>query len=186
MGAGRLNRHDLYHDSLWMTRAEWQSMVPKKPRLGDTFTIPEFLVWRIDRHHAQIVNPATSLRISATPKPTLKLTVEGVSPEQIRLRLQGSFQVTEYQGKLTNGVIDYKVCGCLHYDLKKKAFRRFDMAAYGDVANLRKDAIGPPKGRTMAAGLLFELSPGVTPWERTPPYDSVSSGGRKVYFKVGQ
>jgi hypothetical protein len=185
-GDGRLYRHDLYHDFVWMTRAEWQSLVPEQPRVGDSFTVPAFLVTRIGRHHAQIINPSASVRINAPPKPTLTLTVEDVSPEQLRLRLQGSFQVTEYQTPLTNGVIDYQVCGCLHYDVKKKAFRRFDMVAYGDVANLRKDAIGPPKGRTMAAGLLFELIPGTTPWERTPPYDSVSNGGKNVYFKVGQ
>ena len=38
----------------------------------------------------------------------------------------------------------------------KKDFTRFDMAAFGDVANLRKDVIQPPKGRTMAAGLLWK------------------------------
>src|SRR5262249_35145894 len=104
---GRLTRHELHHDSLWMTKAEWQSLVPERPRVGDSFTVPEFLVTRIGRHHAQIVNPSTSLRISATPKPTLTLTVEAASPEQLRLRLQGSFQVTEHQDKLTNGIIDY-------------------------------------------------------------------------------
>ena len=57
------------------------------------------------------------------------------------------------------------------------------MVAFGDVANLRKDVTQPPKGRTMAASLLFELSPGTTPWERTPPYDAVSMGGRNIYFK---
>jgi hypothetical protein len=187
---GEMHRQELHHDSLWMTKAEWQSLVPDQPRVGDSITVPEFLVSRIGRHHAQIVNPSTSLRISATPKPTLTLTVEAASPDQLRLRLQGSFHVTEYQlepqGALTNGIIDYQVCGCLHYDVKKKAFSRFDLVALGDVTNIRKDAV-PPKGRTMVAGLLFELSPGATPWERTPPYDRVSGGGGEaVYFKGGK
>src|SRR5262245_46932651 len=183
---GRLYRHDLYHDSLWMTKAEWQSLVPEKPRVGDAFPVPEFLAARIGRHHAQIINPSASVRLNATPKPTLTLIVEEASAEQIRFRLRGSFQVTEYQVPDTNGVIDFQVCGCLQYDRKKKSFTRFDMVAYGDVANLRKDVIQPPRGNTMAAGLLFERSPGATPWERTPPYDSVSNGGKNVYFKVGQ
>jgi hypothetical protein len=39
----------------------------------------------------------------------------------------------------------------------------------------------------MVAGLLFELSPGITPWERTPPYVRVSGGGGEaVYFKAGK
>jgi hypothetical protein len=184
---GTMHRRELHHDSLWMTKAEWQSLVPEQPRVGDSFTIPPFLLTRIGRHHAQIVNPSTSLRISATPKPGLTLTVEEASPELVRLRLHGSFQVTEYQpepgGELINGIMDYQVCGCVHYDVKKKSFSRFEMAALGDVTNIRKDAV-PPKGRTMMAGLLFELSPGVTPFERTPPYDRVSGGGGEaVYFK---
>ena len=66
------------------------------------------------------------------------------------------------------------------------SFSRFDLAALGDVTNIRKDA-APPRGRTMVAGLLFELSPGVTPFERTPPYDRVSGGGGEaVYFKARQ
>src|SRR3954451_15774134 len=64
---GRLHRHDLYHDTLWMTRAEWQSLVPEKPRVGDNFPVPEFLVKRIGRHHAQIINPSASVRLNPTP-----------------------------------------------------------------------------------------------------------------------
>lgn len=180
---GQLHRRELYHDSLWMTRAEWQSLVPEKPQVGDSLSVPAFLAARIGRHHAQIINPSASVRLNATPKPTLTLIVEEASPEQVRLRLQGSFQVTEYQVPHTNGIIDFQVYGCLQYDVQKKAFSRFDMVAYGDVANLREDVTQPAKGRTMAAGFLFELSPGATPWERTPPYDSVSTGGRGVYFK---
>jgi hypothetical protein len=187
---GTVHRRELHHDSLWMTKAEWQSLVPEQPRVGDSMTVPEFLVNRIGRHHAQIVNPSTSLKISATPKPVLTLTVEDASPDQVRFRLHGSFLVTEYQpepgGALTNGIIDYQVCGCLQYDVKKKAFSRFDLAAVGDVTNIRKDCV-PPKGRTMVSGLLFELSPGVTPYERTPPYARVASGvGEAVYFKAGK
>lgn len=183
---GQLHRRDLYHDSLWMTKAEWQSFVPEKPQAGDSLAVPEFLARRIGRHHAQIINPSACVRLETTPKARLTLTVEEASPEQLRLRLQGTFRVTEYQIPDTNGVIDFEVCGRLQYDVKKKVFTRFDMVAYGDVSNLRKDVTQPPRGRTMAAGLWFELSPGTTPWERTPPYDSVSTGGRGVYFKGGE
>ncbi len=181
---GQLHRRDLYHDWLWMTKAEWQSLAPEQRRVGDSIPVPEFLAARIGTYHAQIMNPSASVRLEPNPKPTLTLTVEEVSPEQLRLRLHGSFRVTEYQNPLTNGVMDFQVIGFLHYDLKKKAFSRFDMAAYADVANLRKDAAVPPKGRTLAAGLLFELSPGATPSERTPPYGRVWNG--EAYFKIRQ
>src|SRR5262249_10215058 len=132
-------------DFLWMTKAEWQALVPEQPRVGDSITVPEFLVSRIAGHHAQMVSPASNLRISAAPKPTLTLTVEDASPDQLRLGLQGSFQVTEYEiPEPTNGIIDYQAFGCLHYDVKKKIFSRFDVAALGDVRNVRKDITPVP------------------------------------------
>src|SRR5262249_48057141 len=85
---GKTHRMRPVHvDFLWMTRTEWQSLVPKQPRVGDSTTVPAFLVSRIAEHHAQMVSPASNLRISAAPKPTLTLTVEDASPDQLRLRL---------------------------------------------------------------------------------------------------
>jgi hypothetical protein len=168
----------LHHDSLWMTRAEWQSLVPEQPKVGDSRTVPAFLVSRLGVHHASAFG-ANGVRISATPKPTLTLTVEDASPDQLRLRLQGSLQTSEYVGSLKIAMVDYQVCGCLHYDVKKKTFSRFDLAVVGDVTGTSRP---PPKGRTMVAVLLFELSPGDTPWRRTPPWGRVVS---RDYFKAG-
>ena len=168
----------LHHDSLWMTKTERQSLVPEQPRVGDSFTVPAFLVSRLGVHHASAFG-ANGVKISATPKPTLTLTVEDASPDRLRLRLQGALQTSEYVGSLKIAVVDYQVCGSLHYDVNKKTFSRFDMVAVGDVS---QTASPPPKGRTMVAVLLFELSPGDTPWQRTPPY---SCGGQGAYFKPG-
>jgi len=169
----------LYHDSLWMTKAEWQSLVPERPKVGDSRTVPAFLVSRLGVHHGSALGPANGVRISKTPKPTLTVTVEAASPDRLRLRLHGSLQISEFVGQLKIGVIDYQVSGCLHYDVKKKTFSRFDMVAVGDVTGT---ASPPPKGRTMVAVLQFELSPGETPWQRTPPF---SGGGQGAYFKAG-
>src|SRR5262249_52306448 len=162
--------------SLWMTKAEWQSLVPEQPRVGDSFTVPAFLVSRLGVHHGSAFG-ANGVKISATPRPTLTLTVEDASPDQLRLRLQGSLQTSEYVAPIRVAVVDYQVCGCLQYDVKKKTFSRFDMVAVGDVTGTESP---PPKGRTRVAVLLFELSPGDTPWQRTPPF---SNGGQGEYFK---
>src|SRR5262249_50077160 len=99
----------LLHDSLWMTKAEGQSLVPQKPQVGDSFTVPAFLVSRLGVHHGSAFG-ANGVRISATPKPTLTLTVEDASPDQLRLRLKGSLQTSEFVGSLRIGVVDYQVC----------------------------------------------------------------------------
>ena len=93
------NGQVLQHDSLWMTKAEWQSLVPEQPKVGDSRTVPAFLVSRLGVHHGSFVG-ANGVRISATPKPTLTLTVEDASPDQLRLRLQGSLQTSDCQGSV--------------------------------------------------------------------------------------
>jgi len=181
---GQMHRQALYHDFLWMTKAEGQSLVPERPRVGDSFTAPPFLVARIALNHAQVVTSACALKLSDTPKSVLTLTVEEASPDQLRLRLQGTFKVTELNTSLINGVTEYQVYGCLNYDVKKKVFTRFDLAALGEVTNRRKDVV-VPEGRTFVGGWTFELSPGASPWERTPP-GRLAFGGLGQYFKAGQ
>src|SRR5262245_50028039 len=156
---GGISRQALTHDFLWMTKAEWQSLVPERPRAGDSFTVPQFLVSRIALNHAQVVTASCALKLSDTPKPILMLTVEEASPEQLRLRLQGTFKVTEHNDSLINGIIEYQIHGCVNYDVRKRIFTRFDVAAVGEVTNRRKDVI-VPEGKTLVAGLMFELSPG--------------------------
>src|SRR5262249_41404221 len=183
-GKGELSRQALTHDFRWMTKAEWQSLIPERPRVGDTFAAPPFLVSRIGKHHAHVILTAGALQLSTEPKPSLTLTVEEASAERVRLRLRGSFRVTESQSQeVFHGVDDFQVYGCLHYDVKKKAFRRFDLAALAEVTNYRKDS-GPPQGKQMVGGMVFELCPGVSPWERTPP-GRLAFGGLREYFKVG-
>src|SRR5262245_9077688 len=121
------------HDSFWMTKAERQSLVPEQPKVGDSFTVPAFVVSRLGVHHASAFG-ANGVKINAAPKPILTLTVEDASPDQVRLRLHGSLQTSEYVSPIRVGVVDYQVCGSLHYDVKKKTFSRFDMVAVGDIS----------------------------------------------------
>jgi hypothetical protein len=81
-----------------------------------------------------------------------------------------------------HGTVDYRVDGCLQYDVKKKAFSRFDVAALGEARGCRKDS-GPPEGKELLGGLLVELSPGASLWERTPP-GRLAFGGLGQYFKA--
>src|SRR5262249_49628137 len=187
---GRMHRQALYHDFLWMTKAEWQSLVPAQLRVGESFAAPDFLVSRIALHHAPVVASACALRLNDAPKPMLTLTVEEASPDQLRLRVQGVCKITEHNDQLINGIAEYQICGCLHYDMRKKIFTRFDLAALGEVTNRRKDVI-VPDGRTFVGGWMFELSPGDTPWERTPPGRLAFGGGGPTgplhnYFKTGK
>src|SRR5262249_22590956 len=113
-----LHRQAISHDFLWMTKSEWQSLVPRRPRRGGSFTAPDFLVTRIGAHHAHVILSAGALRLGSAPKPRLTLTVEEASPDRVRLRLEGAFRVTESQSyEVIHGTVDHRVQGCLHYDV---------------------------------------------------------------------
>src|SRR5262249_56078119 len=128
---------------------------------GDSPTVPAFLVSRIGVYHASVLGGANSVRMSAVPKPTLTLTVEHSSPDQLRMRLQGSLQTSEYQGTpKAIGTIDSQVCGCLHYDVKKKTFSRFDLAVVGDVTGTSRP---PPKAQPMGQVYRLDVSPAHPP-----------------------
>ena len=157
------------HDFLWMTKEEWTSLVPKKPSVGKTYPVPSFLVTRIGKHHADAQEASLHLRLQTEPTPTLTMTVESVSADEVRLRLQGSFQVVvtgeDSADEKALATVDYRAHGCLRYDVRKKAFTRFDIAVLGKVTPGKLE----PSLRTPMVGLFFELSPGDSPFERLPP-----------------
>lgn len=181
---GQMHRAAIAHDFFWMTKSEWQSLIPERPQSGKSFAAPQFFLARIAENHAQIVVASCALRLNAAPNPQLKITVEHASPDQVRLRLEGSFRVTELNTELVNANINYQLDGCLHYDVKTKAIIRLDVGALGEITDRRQDVV-VPKDRTLVAGLFFELSAGASAWERTPP-GRLAFGGLKEYFKAGQ
>jgi hypothetical protein len=162
-----------------MTEAEWRSLVPEQPREGASYPVAPFLVSRIGNHHADVMEASIGLRLKSTPKPTLTLTVESASAEELRLRLDGTFRVV-VAGEGTDetkawGIIDYQALGCLRYDRTKKVFTRFDVAILGkgvpETSWVDRDKHNgqPLKDHIMMGGLFFELSAADSPFERIPP-----------------
>lgn len=181
---------DVEHDFLWMTEAEWRSLVPKMRAEGAKQPVPAFLVRRIGRHHSDALEASLDVRLKAEPAPSLTMTVESASADQLRLCLEGSFRVVvmhhQEKEELAPADIAYRLHGYLCYDVKKDTFTRFDVAVLGEVIPKNPDgySLWPRdnfsgklfKDQTLMAGLFFELSPGDSPFERLPPSRAAFGG----------
>jgi hypothetical protein len=191
-------------EMLWITEAEWKAMIPQNPVAGSKIPMPASLQRRILLLHAQDYkgnerNPSKRIR-----EGTFTLTVTRASADMIALRLDGlaltgadfddysksplkTGQGSEGEGK--QGA-DLLFQGALIYDLKKKAFTRFDIVALGDAwgefTNRYRGAGMNGKPKNWPIGIAFELVTGDRPVNRVPPlaacpyraFDYFGSGNR--------
>jgi hypothetical protein len=131
--------------SLWLTREECQSLIPPAARKGKTHKVPAKLARRICLYGMW---PQTLWVVEQAWQPDsmregeLEFTVEEVSAQAVRMRLDGSVLLTGKgplklwpTGKVLKTVenrYDARLSGVLVYDRVKKRIIRWDMAALGD------------------------------------------------------
>src|SRR4029453_5681138 len=108
----------------------------------------------------------------------LKLTVEAVSAESIRLRLDGHAKlgkeptpdvVTGKIASMSDWGYEPKLLGFLEYDPRKQVFTRFDVVALGDQFGRVGLSIGAARPGCQPLGVSFELVAGERPADRVPP-----------------
>ena len=177
-------------DHVWLTEAEWKSLVPTEPKKGASHDVPQALSQRIATFH--LLDKALGFPGFFWSKTTctMKLTVEGVSERVIRMRLEGEGRLGEKDG-------GYPVffAGFLIYDRKQEKLTRFDVVALGaDGGEQRtpkeRDATlnisyEVPKGCVPLLAVAFELVSGEREIDRVPPYaimyDSAKSYNRPYF-----
>jgi hypothetical protein len=187
---------------LWLTREEWQALVPANPARGDRLPVSPAICERVARFHLSPRRALTSedgiVPRTVLRKATLTLVVEDVSSDRIRLALEGFVHWgTDYdEAKATspNGPLGFGFAtplhGILEYDRTKKAFVRFDAVAPGDVWGRWGDANGNSQTIERAGrspiGFAFELARGDTPTDRLPPAGNGGRALRAGYFAAGK
>ena len=187
---------------MWLTKDEWQSLVPAKPVKGEKLPVASAISERMARFH---LSPARALTSedgiapkTAIKKAVLTIVVDDVSTDRIRLSLQGlihwgsdydAAKATSPNGPLGFGFAT-PIHGILEYDRTKRAFVRFDIVAPGDVWGRWGDANGKSQGverpgRT-PVGFAFELSKGESLTDRLPPAGNGGRALRAGYFTTGK
>lgn len=183
---------------MWLTREEWQALVPANPVRGEKQPVDPTIGERLARFHLTPRRALTSesgiLSKKEVKSANLTLIVEDVSPQKLRLRLVGfihtgsdfdAAKATTPNGPLAFGYAA-PIQGILEYDRVKQAFVRFDVVAPGDVWGRWGDANGNSQrverpGRT-PIGFALELTTGDSPSNRIPPGGNGQRAERHGYF----
>lgn len=170
---------------MWLTEAEWQSLVPRVPAKGSEFAVPKMIGERMARFHLTPRRAVTSeggiLSKRDVRDATLTLTVDDVTPQRLRMVLQGHVhtgsvydadKATTPNGPLGFG-FETPLHGILEYDRAKQVFTRVDIIAIGEVWGRWGDANGESifverPGREPFA-FAFELVTDDSPSNRIPP-----------------
>jgi hypothetical protein len=183
---------------MWLTREEWQALVPANPVKGETRPVAAAIGERMARFHLSPRRALTSedgiVPRTAIKQAALKLVVDDVTSDRIRLGLEGMVHWgTDYdEAKATtpNGPLGFgfatPIHGILEYDRTRNAFVRFDIVAPGEVWGRWGDANNNSQtveraGRT-PIGFAFELATGDSPTNRIPPAGHGGRALRAGYF----
>lgn len=159
------------HDHVWLTKSEWQALVPPNVHMDMQFPVPEPVMLRIFRYHLVdgTVGEPTFWSREQVRSGTMTLTVESVTASRVRLRLDGhALLATAAEG--SDRGYDVRLLGYLDYRPLEQAFERFDVVAQGDAwgGNPVYSAAEGRIGRR-PLGVAFELASGELPSDRVPP-----------------
>ena len=181
---------------MWLTRQEWQSLVPADPVEGKKLAVSPVIAERMARFHLTPQRAMTSeggvVSKRRLKSARLALVVQDVSSGRIALTLEGfvhwgsdyeESKATTPNGPLAQG-FETPLYGRLEYDRTTQAFTRFDIVAPGHVWGRWGDANGKSMnverpGRN-PFGFAFELA-GDSPTDRIPP----GGNGRTVSERTG-
>ena len=183
---------------MWLTREEWQSMIPSNPVLGSRIEVGRGIAERMARFHLTPQRAMTSeggIKGERSIRAArIALVVSDLTPRALKLELEGfvhwgsdydEAKATTPDGPLAQG-FETQLHGQLEYDREREAFTRFDIVAPGEVWGRWGDANGKSMyverpGRS-PFGFAFELVSGDSPTDRIPPGGNARDIERAGYF----
>jgi hypothetical protein len=164
-------------DHMWLTEADCNALVPAAPRKGDKFPLPPALLRRLTYHLQPVLAIGEPQGWPVPLKDVIQaaeiaLTVEDASAALVNLRLEGFVKAVAV-GKQPGQKFGYepRLLGRLEYDVRRKAFTRFDLLALGDAygQGFAGHAGCPWGSRRNPYAISFELCQGKRPVDRLVP-----------------
>jgi len=180
-------------DLLWLTEAEWKSMIPASPKPGERIEVAAPIQKRfystigIDYMEGSV----NSVRPRET---TMTLTVERADDRELALRLEGHALLGKPMDEKTRTERETRGCavrvlGEVRYDRKKQAITRFDVVGVGRAWGNKMDYIHREvrlEEYPWMYGIAWELVSGDAPQDRIPPYNLLHYNSVGPYFEGGQ
>ena len=185
---------------MWITRDEWQAMIPDDPAKGGTIDVDPAIAMRMARFHLTPQRATTSeggvRSEKSVSEARLALHVKEVSPQKITLHLEGfvhwGSEFDELLAITPNGPLPQGyatlLIGRIDYDRQTKTFTHFDIVAPGEVWGRWGDANGKSmyveRPGKKPFGFAFELATGNTPTDRIPPGGNGKYVTDRKYFSA--
>jgi hypothetical protein len=166
-------------DHVWLTKAEWQSLVPATPRKGQSVPMPAVITRRLVRFHLldNTRGEPSSWRADDVRKANLTWTVTAVTDSEVIMELTGAaLLAADADLKKASRGYDVALRGILRYDREKKIIVRLDLLGLGDHWGRSTFTPGNRPGRK-PLGIAFEMVPGTSPADRIPPQAARDGGG---------
>lgn len=173
------------NDMLWLTEAEWRSLIPKNSSAGTEITVSKEIQRRF---FSTIGIDYMEGSVNALPlrEATMTLTVEKAG--QLRLHGFGKMGKThsaESKNEARTRGCELRVIGRINYDLKEKKITAFDLAGVGEAWGNKMEyisrEIGIPEPR-WKYGIACELVTGSAPHDLIPPYNMLHYSSKMTYF----
>jgi hypothetical protein len=172
-------------DMLWLTQAEWRSLIPESSSVGTQITVPKEIQRRF---FSTIGIDYMEGSVNALPlrESTMTITIE----EAGRLRIDGFGAMGKPHGAGAKNDprsrgCELRVIGRIAYDPKEKNITAFDLAgvgeAWGNKMEYTRREIGIP-GLRWKYGIACELVTGSAPEDLIPPYNMLHYGSKMKYF----
>jgi len=180
-------------DLLWLTEAEWKSMIPENPKVGDRSEVAKAIQKRF-YSTIGIDYMEGSVNSLPTRKSTMSVTVEKVDAQTVVLRLDGHADLgkefdLELRSKANSRGSELRVLGTVHYDRKKQTITRFDVVGVGKAWGNKMDYTSREirLGQyPWMYGIAWELVSGDAPQDRIPPYNLLHYNSTGPYFEGGK
>jgi hypothetical protein len=182
-------------DHMWLTEAEWKSLLPARPRKGDRFPVPAGITDRVFRWHLNplsVYGETTALDRKEVRGGELTLTVEAVAPTGVWLRLDGFAKLGQEPPAagadpkiacIKEWGYEPRLLGFLEYDPQKKVLTRFDIVALGDHFGRLGICDSAARPGLQPLGITFELVKNPRPADCVPPGRTPSA---RTYFDRGR
>lgn len=162
--------------SLWLTAEECKSLIPADPQKGQTVAVPTKLakrIWLYGLVPQTLWVVEESWKANSVRDGDLKVTVEDVSPQTVRLRMHGSVLLsgpgvlhewpTHKFIKNVENRYDARLEGVVVVDRAQQKIVRFDLTALGDFTGRwfagEKGWKEATPAAPLALGFAFEVDP---------------------------
>ena len=173
------------NDMLWLTEAEWRSLIPKNGATGTQIIVPKEIQRRF---FSTIGIDYMEGSVNALPLRESTMTITLEKPGQLRVDGHGKMgraSTDQSQTDPSTRGCELQVVGRIDYDLEQKKITSFDLVgigeAWGNKMEYTRREIGIP-GPRWKYGIACELVTGTAPEDLLPPYNMLHYGGKIKYF----